>query len=94
MSLYLLEKIEPLRSFKKKIKPKINIKTDTNCAILMFPSIKLSVLKPSTINLSTAYNIRYKHVVWPNLVYLLLLMMNKTINRIKQKIDSIKNVGT
>ena len=32
MSLYLLEKIEPLRSFKNKIKPKINIKTDTNCA--------------------------------------------------------------
>lgn len=69
-----------------------NIIKDNSCDILIFPSIKLSVLKPSITILANEYVIKYVSVICP-LNFRLFDSIVNTINIRSVAIDSYKNVG-
>ncbi len=70
----------------------IKIIIDTSCDILIFPIIKLSVLKASMKNLANEYIIKYISVICP-LNFLLFDSSVNIINNANVTNDSYKKVG-
>lgn len=69
-----------------------NIIKDNICDIRTFPSIRLSVLRPSITNLANEYTAKYASVICP-LYFLFFEMIINIINNANVIIDSYKNVG-